>query len=607
MKTTQQEADRPPTSPTSEAWEGTGLKDSKEASGSFLAKPGVALFLLFWALMVQTMLTSGAPAIVGPVLERRFGFTTTQVGALFASIVVLTVVIYMPVTRLGRRRRPLFLAIGLFSIIAGSLLYILPEFVVPYQRSTVSTAESPQLCSSSGNASRSHQPCDGEPTAGVWTAFFLQAAGRALMGFSSITAFALAVAYLGDVAGPQRSSTYLGIYFSASSLGPALGILLSSEFLKLPADLDTGSETGPPGANTTGAWWLINVAGSALALILMPLVALLPEKQTDAEEHETEQLESRFFLQGLKTIVTDPVKAILLLAGAIDSLLPIVALSYSFKLLEVLFSEVDYATYIIAGLVVPLGGAGFLTGGFVTRRLSIRGTIIFCMVATMVTSGLYPGMLIHCSETAPFAGVDTLLTNSSVNLITACNSNCNCSRDMYQPVCGENQISYFSPCHAGCNESGLDGFLNCACVGRNGTATPGECPVAGACPAWKLPVAATFYTLLAVGLALTKSPSAVVLMRLTEEEFKSVTVAISETGKLLTMLGVIPAVGALIDRWCLLWNTDCRTSGSCLRYQGNTVARDFVLINMGFKILSCLCYLGALLLYKGDTSEIQAI
>ncbi|XP_035670092.1 solute carrier organic anion transporter family member 1B1-like [Branchiostoma floridae] len=259
----------------------------------------------------------------------------------------MTVVVYMPFTGLGRRRRPVFSAIGISSIIVGSLLYILPEFVVPYGRSTLpSSAESSQLCWSPGNAS---QTCEDEPAAGVWTAFFLQAAGRALMGLSSISLYSLAVGYLGDVAGPQKSSTYLGIYFSATAVGPMLGIFLSAEFLKVPADLGAGSEISPTGADTTGAWWFTNVAGSALALILMPLVALLPEKRTvlQSQSQETKQPGSQSFLQGLKTIVTDPVKAVLLLAGAIDSLLPVLILSYSFKFVEIVFPKLDYATHII--------------------------------------------------------------------------------------------------------------------------------------------------------------------------------------------------------------------------------------------------------------------
>ena len=31
-----------------------------------------------------------------------------------------------------------------------------------------------------------------------------------------------------------------------------------------------------------------------------------------------------------------------------------------------------------------------------------------------------------------------------------CNSHCGCTTLKYQPLCGENNVQYFSPCHAGC-------------------------------------------------------------------------------------------------------------------------------------------------------------
>ncbi|XP_035670093.1 solute carrier organic anion transporter family member 2B1-like [Branchiostoma floridae] len=221
--------------------------------------------------------------------------------------------------------------------------------------------------------------------------------------------------------------------------------------------------------------------------------------------------------------------------------------------------------YFTAGLVIPLLGAGFVAGGFVTRRLSIRGTIKFCMIVCAVTSGLFAGMLIHCPDTAPLAGADTQLTNGVGNdLNAACSSNCNCSRDLYQPVCGETQVTYLSPCHAGCTESGQHGFHNCTCVGGNGTATMGECSEDSACPAWKLPVAVAFYVLVAVGIALTRSPNAVVLMSLTEEEFKTITVAISETGKMLAIGGTRPWESR--SRACLKARNGART-WECLSLQ----------------------------------------
>ena len=38
-----------------------------------------------------------------------------------------------------------------------------------------------------------------------------------------------------------------------------------------------------------------------------------------------------------------------------------------------------------------------------------------------------------------------------VNLKSACNSNCGCSTASYEPVCGSNNIQYFSSCYAGCS------------------------------------------------------------------------------------------------------------------------------------------------------------
>lgn len=37
------------------------------------------------------------------------------------------------------------------------------------------------------------------------------------------------------------------------------------------------------------------------------------------------------------------------------------------------------------------------------------------------------------------------------SFISSCNSNCDCSTAGYEPVCDQNQIVYFSPCHAGCS------------------------------------------------------------------------------------------------------------------------------------------------------------
>ena len=40
--------------------------------------------------------------------------------------------------------------------------------------------------------------------------------------------------------------------------------------------------------------------------------------------------------------------------------------------------------------------------------------------------------------------------SSDTSLETACNTRCGCHIESYNPVCGEGDIQYVSPCHAGC-------------------------------------------------------------------------------------------------------------------------------------------------------------
>lgn len=52
-----------------------------------------------------------------------------------------------------------------------------------------------------------------------------------------------------------------------------------------------------------------------------------------------------------------------------------------------------------------------------------------------------------------------------VNLTAACNFGCSCRTTDVEPVCGNNGLTYFSPCHAGCTAfSSRSNYTNCACM-----------------------------------------------------------------------------------------------------------------------------------------------
>lgn len=67
------------------------------------------------------------------------------------------------------------------------------------------------------------------------------------------------------------------------------------------------------------------------------------------------------------------------------------------------------------------------------------------------------------------AGVNTEYPNRSLGIKT-CFSDCNCNIYDYQPVCGEDNVTYFSPCLAGCKTSSelkVVHFYNFKCLEIN--------------------------------------------------------------------------------------------------------------------------------------------
>ena len=43
----------------------------------------------------------------------------------------------------------------------------------------------------------------------------------------------------------------------------------------------------------------------------------------------------------------------------------------------------------------------------------------------------------------------------SAEMVSGCNSDCQCSQDVYNPVCGIDGILYYSPCYAGCQTENI--------------------------------------------------------------------------------------------------------------------------------------------------------
>jgi hypothetical protein len=112
------------------------------------------------------------------------------------------------------------------------------------------------------------------------------------------------------------------------------------------------------------------------------------------------------------------------------------------KYIESVFNISSSLSSILTGsIVIPAAVCGTITGGYLVRRfhMNIFECVRFILISCLISSiGLVSLLFINCKSNIKYQGD------------SQCSQLCNCSPDMYQPVCFEQQITFLSPCHAGC-------------------------------------------------------------------------------------------------------------------------------------------------------------
>ncbi|TKR73690.1 hypothetical protein L596_020973 [Steinernema carpocapsae] len=185
------------------------------------------------------------------------------------------------------------------------------------------------------------------------------------------------------------------------------------------------------------------------------------------------------------------------LAMAVDGLIIAGASTFMSKYLERQFGVApSKANMLIGCVMVPMAGIGTMFSGFVVQhfRLSCAKTVKFCIGLLMISLCLSPMYLIYCDH-VQLAGIESHYpteegfgwnpSHSDFNytepfgsplLKSNCNGHCDCVGNEYHPVCAElsngDQIVFFSPCYAGCDQKyhpTIKEYSNCTCVGDRGT------------------------------------------------------------------------------------------------------------------------------------------
>ncbi|KAJ0064579.1 hypothetical protein NL108_010908, partial [Boleophthalmus pectinirostris] len=335
------------------------------------------------------------------------------------------------------------------------------------------------------------------------------------------------------------------IFYTAATVGPAVGYLLGGYFLNIFTEIHTEADVTPDNPLWVGAWWIGFLGGGALALLVaIPILGYPRELPGSQETTAIRVSEAHQGKEGNHTSTSDPqfgktlrdmprcvlmllknpTFLFLCLAGASDANLIAAMSTFGPKILESQFSlSASKAAAIFGSLVVPAGGGGTFLGGYIVQRcdLRCRGIIRFCAVCCSLSLLSAFVFFVHCPDVS-MAGVTA---PSSVDELTAqCNSNCSCDTH-FSPVCGADHVVYFSPCYAGCTSTNLtsDGkvYSDCSCIAANSSrgslALAGKCSTE--CPYMSLFLAVFFFCILFTFL--TSIPAITATLRCVTEKQKS--------------------------------------------------------------------------------------
>ncbi|XP_031786219.1 solute carrier organic anion transporter family member 4A1 isoform X3 [Nasonia vitripennis] len=362
-----------------------------------------------------------------------------------------------------------------------------------------------------------------------------------------------------------------------------------------------------------GAWWVGFLAAAVICFVIaLPLLAfpaVLPGSEELAKEKVSEAHEKpsstgggtgeafskiRQLPRALGELLANPAFFMLNLAGASEGLLISGFAAFLPKLIENQFSVSASLAALLMGLVtVPAGGGGTFLGGYLIKHwnLPCSGILKFCIIATGACIAFTLCFILSCPN-LDFAGLTVPYINEKgkpTSLEGACNSGCGCSTSNFNPICGADGVTYYSPCHAGCFEEvslhDVKVYRNCSCIQAPLMQLTGEAYGDEAIPYQAINTTCGSkcnYLWPFIGLAfcnmlitfLCTMPALSGTLRVVRDDQRSFALGIQWIK--VRILGTIPApmiFGALIDDTCILWHETCDGRGACLVYDNYYMSR----------------------------------
>ncbi|XP_048256733.1 solute carrier organic anion transporter family member 2B1-like [Haliotis rufescens] len=546
-------------------------------------------------------------------LEKQFQLDSTTTGIILSCNDIGFLCTVLLVSHFGSSRHiPRILSAACFLFGISGILVSLCQFVDPFylpQLSDSAVANSSTkvftapLCRH-GNVSEMEE-CGADviqSSLGPRWVVWMLGAGMVLQGIGKSPRTSLSTAYI-DNNNPIKTKTglYLGISTTMIVFGPALATALGGVFRQIPVDLQETS-MAPTHPKWIGAWWIGFLLFGCLGVILGLPLLLFPKRLQPSSSTATAEDANNSVIHSIKDLPRSVLRVVrrpvytLCVTGLMFLIFVVAGTeSFSSKYVEKQFMVPGYKTNIILGVQKLVSVTiGTFTGGFLTSRLKLTRLGCSRMILTSVCLSCFFNCLdffLGC-ETPHIRGFssgeeDVVFEDG----ITACT----CDTTNYFPVCGDN-ITYFSPCFAGCTNQSQSLYGGCSKV-TSGQTTAGMC--ATDCP--------YLYYYIAVDMAMrlcgTLSIMPMYMLQIRSVDERDKAMAVGLLSFLASLLGFLPApiiAGNVIDSTCLIWDVTCGVRGSCAQYDLTSLRLRLKALEVSGKVMAITFFLITLLVLRRE-------